>query len=439
MIQSDYRFCAAARVAVGCDQMPGAPELRGGGKAKRPIRQPRSAQQTAGTDPTIMKTSRNVKRTVARLFGGLAMGAVCFAISLTSVIASPKVTDLGGKPMVSVATRNLYVGFALETVMTETNAVMIPFRVAEAYGKLQFTAFPMRAKAIAAEIAAHQPWFVCLQEVALFRVQSPGDTLIGNPSPAETVTYDYLAILLQELEAAGLHYKVVSVAEQTDIEMPAAYSIEDLMQGKVTDIRWTDRDVMLVRTDLPPGYLRTANEQHGTFNTIITTDIGGAPVTIKRGWCSVDAQVRGRQLRVVNTHLEDLSPLVRGAQAMELLQGPARTRLPVICAGDFNADASYPTQDAYPLFTAAGFKDAWKIAHPQSPGLTWGQEELLLNAESQVTERLDWLLFRGNIFGVWSAELTGDNPLDRVLVPANPPYLIWPSDHAGVFGSFWIR
>jgi len=386
-----------------------------------------------------MKTFIYIKPTIVRPVVGFVLGAVWFALGLTAVEAGPKTPDLGGPPTVSLMTRNLYVGFALEPVMLETNAIMIPFRVAEAYGKLQFTAFPIRAKAIAAEMGRTHPWFVCLQEVALFRIQTPGDTLIGNPTPAETVAYDYLGILLQELAAAGLHYQAVSVAEQADVEMPAAFSLEDLLQGKVTDIRWTDRDVMLVRTDLPPGHLRTANEQHGTFNTIINADIGGMPIAIKRGWCAVDAQVRGRQFRVINTHLEDLSPLVRGAQAMELLEGPAKTGLPVLCAGDFNAEATYPTADAYPLFTAAGFDDAWKIAHPWEPGFTWGQEELLLNEQSQASERLDWILLRGNLFSVRNAELTGNRPGDRVLVPAEPPYQLWPSDHFGIFGSFGIR
>ena len=59
-----------------------------------------------------------------------------------------------------------------------------------------------------------------LQEVALWRQQIP-PTLLGGEHAATEVRYDFLALLMQELEALDAGYRVVEVQEEFDQELPA--------------------------------------------------------------------------------------------------------------------------------------------------------------------------------------------------------------------------
>jgi hypothetical protein len=74
---------------------------------------------------------------------------------------------------------------------------------------------------------------------------------------------------------------------------------------------------------------------------------------------------------------------------------------------------------------AGGFKDAWKEKHPSQPGLTCCQDADVLNPTSQLTTRVDLILYRGDI-SVRDIKLVGDKPSDRITSGH------WPSDHAGV-------
>ena len=67
------------------------------------------------------------------------------------------------------------------------------------------------------------------------------------------------------------------------------------------DLRATDFDVILVRSDLPPGQLRIIGSDSGNFDAALPLSVAGATVPFTRGWCAVDLDIRGRDVRVVNT------------------------------------------------------------------------------------------------------------------------------------------
>jgi endonuclease/exonuclease/phosphatase family metal-dependent hydrolase len=348
--------------------------------------------------------------------------------------ASSQNRGIGGKRSVDVATMNLYVGADFGPVTNldpgDPNFIANLLNgVITIYGRILASNFPKRADALAQEIVARGPDVVALQEVTLLRRQSPGDSLLGGHTPATQVEVDYLAILLAALRQHGAHYAAISQVEDTDVELP-------LVTGSTTfdDLRLTDRDVILVRTDLPPGQFRAFNPQAANFNARIPLSIGGY---VLRGWCSVDVQLRGRSFRVINTHVEDRLPAgfpdVQAAQTLELLAGPLHTSSPVILAGDFNADANGNYSPAiYPLvINQGGLKDAWSVARPAELGLTWGHDEFLANPAVPFLFRLDWILYRGSAFDAIDASV-----LDPVI---GPPAPFWPSDHAQVFASFSIK
>lgn len=129
---------------------------------------------------------------------------------------------------------------------------------------------------------------------------------------------------------------------------------------------------------------------------------------------------------MVNTHLDPASPQVQVAQAKELLEGPGKTKLPLILAGDFNSNASGSGTQTYKNLIDDGFVDAW-IAAGKGPGFTCCQDADLLNAQSRLNERIDFILFKGNKnWNAIKAKLVGEEQRDRT------PSRLWPSDHAGV-------
>jgi endonuclease/exonuclease/phosphatase family metal-dependent hydrolase len=329
---------------------------------------------------------------------------------------------------------NLYVGSEFSSITTlDPTDPNFPAKlvagVATIYGKILASNFPKRADFLAQQIVAQGPDLVALQEVSLIRRQSPGDSVIGGRIPATNVQLDYLAILLDALERHGGHYAVVSQIQDTDVEVPLATSLSTF-----DDLRLTDRDVILMRTDLPPGQLRTSNPQGSNFAAYVPLPIG---VNVLRGWCSIDVHLRGRSFRLINTHLEDVVPAplpnIQGLQAAELLLVPARTTLPIVLAGDFNSDANghYSSATYALLTTQGGLTDAWSVARPGEAGLTWGHDELLLNPAVPFSLRLDLILYRGGLFEANSAEVV--DPL------IGPPPPLWFSDHAALFASIAIH
>jgi hypothetical protein len=352
------------------------------------------------------------------------------------------------KPDVPVMTRNLYLGADLDPVVAaarsgDPNAVFKA--VSAAWAMIKSTDFPKRAELLADEIEASEPMLVGLQEVQLYRT---GDFLDPTPATDKVKGYDYLDTLLSELNERHLHYAPVTVTQNYDVEFAGLTS-----PGVPQDIRLTDRDVILARTDLPKSQLKLSNPQEENFATNAAFPIGntGQSVTIYRGWGSVDAKVEDGKFRFINTHLEpeSINPAVNEiqvAQGKEILNGPANTDLPVILAGDFNsqADTDPPPEQppgtlTYRNLIAAGFADAWRITHPGELGNTWGHQEDLRNTTAHLTQRLDLVLFRdgGSEDGLCAsgADIVGD---ELLLAPTTPGPL-WPSDHAGVVATLKVE
>jgi endonuclease/exonuclease/phosphatase family metal-dependent hydrolase len=150
----------------------------------------------------------------------------------------------------------------------------------------------------------------------------------------------------------------------------------------------------------------------------------GNDLVILGGWASVDAKIRGKTFRFVTTHLDPLSPLVRTAQADELLQGPAVTPLPVVMAGDFN---TLPDEPPYLALLGAGFQDTWAAVHPLDQGYTCCQvpPDSIVNPISALSSRVDYVFANGG-FAITEEHLVGNTPAERTASG------LWPTDHAGI-------
>jgi len=350
----------------------------------------------------------------------LVLGITLFAMLLSSVaINAQQKVPFAGDRIVTVMTHNVYNGVdaELSAVAGSASFPALLHNVAAVYQAYFARNFPERAAAIAAEVEATRPTLIGLQEAILVRTQTPPD---GPATPATTVALDYVQILLNALAARGLHYEVVVQSINFDAELPSELGF---------DVRHTDREVILARSDLKTSDLKLSNAQGGNFvtNCAIPSPVTG-PITIRRGWVAVDVKIRGKSFRLISTHLDNGCPMpdpfaVQEAQAAELLSGPAATKLPVVLVGDFNSpgDGSGAT---YNSIIAAGFDDAAVEAGIGSLA-TCCQAADLLNSGSTLTQRIDFVLFRG-AFSVHGAVTIGDSQADRT------PSGLWPSDHAGL-------
>jgi len=341
----------------------------------------------------------------------------------------------GGKRGLETMTVNLYIGGGIDRVValdpTDPDYLTkLVSTVTGVYYEVAASQPDVRLAGVADAIAARAPDIVAVEEGTLLCVQSPGDLIVGGTTPATNVVFDYVQILVNTLEARGMHYSVASSSDEWEVEMP----MFNLQTGSIDDVRQTDREAILVRTDLPRGQLRVANPQNGHFTNVIVFPAVGLALT--RGWCSVDAWVRGQPLRYICAHLEEeTAPQIQLLQAKELMGGPARTFLPVLLCGDFNADALHRDgTTTYNKFTGAGFRDAWADTHRYNlaGGLTWGHDELLADPSVTFDRRIDFVFYRGCGLMPIQSEV-----LDLWLGRNQPP--LWSSDHAAVSTAFRLQ
>lgn len=343
--------------------------------------------------------------------------------------------DDGTAADVTVMTYNLYLGADLFNLI-DIPANQVPLVAAQLFANVQATDFAARAQAIADLIEEESPALIGLQEVSLYRGQSPGDNLPGGAgTPATTVVFDFLDLLTTALTDRGLDYRVAARTENADVELPSTVNGEDF-----TDIRLTDYDVILARGDV-----QTADAVEANFTTAAGLDIGGMEVPFTRGYNSVQAIVGEVAFTFVNAHLEvdDGNPagaaLVQAAQADELVRTLEASPLPVVLVGDFNSagDGTGTTlgepfnTTTYGLLTST-YTDAAVQADATDP--TCCQADDLANSTSTLSQRIDLILHRGGARTL-SAEVVGDEPGDRVTVGGE---LLWPSDHAGVVATLRI-
>lgn len=322
----------------------------------------------------------------------------------------------------TVMTRNLYVGTDVDRLIGVTDPNQIPFIVAEIWELLLANDADDRMAAVAAEIAAYRPHLVGLQEVSTFRTQHPADFQLN----AQDVVIDFVPTLLAHLEGMGQDYRVVAQVQNMDVELPRLNA-----DFSLTDVRVTDYDVILARTDVE-------TSAPAAFN--FAADWQLAPgIPIPRGMTAVDATIDGQTFRVVNTHPEPVETqggAVQALQASELVEALSGEARPTVLLGDLNTEA--PGGDTYDLLRAEGFIDAFDLRRGRAgPELTCCHDVDLSSDAVPLEKRIDHVMIR-NFDGLWPA--TGTPPAYVEIVGNTPGEKsaggLWPSDHAGVVASF---
>ena len=183
--------------------------------------------------------------------------------------------------------------------------------------------FPTRARRQAALIARNSPDLVGLQEVWRYRCRDlpPVPGACNSPSIRDAFI-DQLPITLDALAALGARYRVAAVVrnfDTADIVLPVdggeLRGLPFAIDGKNGLVLAQDRDVILARVGVaakPVEFPDCRPSVDGClFDTTLVVPIPAIPgvtVEFKRGFVGVDADVRGRRYRFVNTHLEVEEP-----------------------------------------------------------------------------------------------------------------------------------
>jgi endonuclease/exonuclease/phosphatase family metal-dependent hydrolase len=323
--------------------------------------------------------------------------------------------DRPGLP-VNVFTRNLYLGTDFTALALVKSLEELPQVAAGMWANVQESNFPERAKVLAAQIVAAAPDLVALQEVTLYRRQSPSDYQPGAAPNATEIELDFLATLMAELDAAGGAYTVAGVAENADVELPVADP------GGQIDLRVTDRDVILARDGVETtGFVQT------NYPTKFSLNVVGVPVTLVRSTSRVEANVGGAAFTFGNGHLEVQSlATVHAAQAQELVDTWSDVADPALLLGDFNSD---PGDAEYDLIMK-DFVDAWSRAG-SGQGSTCCVD--LTDANATAGERIDLVLYRGSVKPKTIEVIGADAATGRT------PGGLWPSDHFGVRATLELR
>ena len=321
-----------------------------------------------------------------------------------------------------VMTRNVYFGAELAPILAAPPPA-IPFAVAGVVANVAASKPEERMQRVAQEIFAAQPHIVGLQEVVLWRSQTPSDFVPSPPNAAAPMFGGHFSQqIVDALAGLGLSYKIYARKQNADAEAPG---FNLLSPNSLTDYRLTDHDAILVRDDLPASELKVIGEGTKTFAVNLTGLIGGSPLQLPRSYGFVDVEMQGIPFRVFNTHLEGIVGAINELQALELIGATdASPYSRVIALGDFNtiSDTGPTLTDEFML--GAGFSDAW-ADKGVGPGFTFGFDADL--ADGLLTERLDYVFHRGG-FQTLDVDVIGTTPFD--VGGDGPP--LWPSDHAGV-------
>lgn len=352
-----------------------------------------------------------------------ALTAAVVAIATWSPPQAQATPPEQAKCCFEVMTYNMYLGANIQPLFQAKDLDELRRLATEAYAHVHQVAFNLRAVAIAAQIAQAEPEVVALQELSLWQ-----EVLKSNPSEL-TTRYDFLQILLDELERQGHPYEAASVIETFSSD-PVPINDPELAA-----VKWTDRNAIIVRADLRASELTTANPMGAKFATYLPLTIVGTPIKATRAWTSVDVQVHGAWFRVFDTHFEAFHPLVRLAQVGELVAIMSASPYPIVVAGDINLypqGARPEDQPAWNLLTGAGFVDAWMESDGAFPAYTAGQpDDLNCTLPSTLDNTVDFVLHNadGYVDAVrHSGDIVGEDPAD--CTKTTPP--LWPSDHAGV-------
>ena len=338
------------------------------------------------------------RRTVAAL---LLAGAALL------VFAAPQAAEAKGKKTdLRAMSLNLYFGADVEGALVAPNTPALEAAAGAAYAQILASNPNGRLKSQAKIIKKQKPDVIGLQEAAnLFT--GPKD----DSAAAANKLFDFIALLRKQLKKRGVPYKLAVKQQNIDVEVPTNMGI---------DVRLVDYDALLVKKSKK---IKVQKKGGDNFETALSVPIpldAATPTIVQRGYVWADLKVRGKKVRVANTHFEAfLGNTIRGPQAIEFVKkgGPTDSKRPTIVLGDLNSGPKTDTPEAYDTVIAAGFKNR-------------GQKKFTCCYDSD--------LAGGSLSSLIDFTL-GSKGVKKVSSKRTGTKTPWPSDHVGVISKLWIK
>ncbi len=365
---------------------------------------------------------------------GRVLALVLAAVTATAVgcggssVSSQRGASGVSERQVVVATYNVDFGTNLAHLFGLKDLGQIIAAAKTAYQEVLASNYPERAAAIAKVLAAARPDAAGLQEADTWEKRDP-----SQPGSMFSMVEDFPTLIQRDLAARGLHYDLAVMNQTFQAQMP--------LDGK-TLVRYTDYNVILVRSDLPKQTLSTSNPAQGLYTARIQLP---PPLNLQvtRGWASLDVTVFGRTFRFYTTHFETYaSPgysedYVRNLQSKELAAKVETSQVPTVITGDINSrqpGCAEKNTTVYSTLLATGSVEVWPALHPQDRcgGYTSGQKTLLWKS-STLDHRIDDIFFQPSKMDAVRVTVVGDKKGDRTASG------LWPSDHASSVATLQFK
>ena len=324
-------------------------------------------------------------RTAPTRIAAVALLAIALACTAFAGIAQAKARG----SLVNVMTRNLYLGADLtpgDRIDLEPPNSSKPTAASTARSKRPTSrsaprGWPRRS------CKKNPTWSACRRWRSGAPPRPRSVPLFSGKPEATTVKYDFLKLLLAQLNKKKALYKPVVVQDEFDFEAPAdANGVPGdgpggtgLLANAETNARLTMRDVILAAAALRRRHL---NPKSGNFSHLLVVKVAGAkkspspaagPASTPRSAAARSSTSSTPTSRPSTTRP---NPSVRAQQASELVApgGPATSSLPVILVGDLNSDVKTEVKpgdgQAYQVMTAgrlprAGDQQTDRVLHRQ--------------------------------------------------------------------------
>lgn len=296
--------------------------------------------------------------------------------------------------------------------------------------------WPARKARIVEELLRLEPDVLGLQELLRVVSETPGPSLAAESGPrllttgAEVVELDPSAPWLWHANNDQLTELSDALREQGGT-CPQLVFVEaksfggGLVMGNGLMTRFP---VLAARGYRLPG--EESGENRSLLYALLETPAGRLPVFVTHlNWKWHHGAVRVRQVQAIVAHLESLHPF---------REEPLAGELPPVLLGDFNAE---PDSDEIRflrgLHTLGGhsvhFADCWAWAGGGGPGHTFDRANAFAARSNEPPRRIDYIFVRGP-----DAWLRGEPRRTQLAftepgaTSADPPALVWPSDHYGL-------
>ena len=229
--------------------------------------------------------------------------SVLLVVALAVVAtAFPTVAEAKKKgPKITVMTRNLFLGADLSPAIGASTLADAIDGAGEIWNEMQSTKFAERAEPLAREIKRSKADLVGLQEVALWRTQTPSD-LGAPPTEPERASRPRRSSRTSSRSSSASSRRSAPATRSWSCSGSSTPSCPVDQDGNDATGRRLRRRVRRAahdaRRDPRPqrSKVKLGKTRSGHYTTRYEPNVGGIVLPVDRGWASVEARLEGQEV-----------------------------------------------------------------------------------------------------------------------------------------------